>query len=686
MKQINVVFILFSLAVSLAAQNIWLNEFHYDNVGTDEGEFIEVVLEDAGTYTLSDFTITLYNGNGCITYDSKTLDLFTVGITSENFTLYYYEFPGGGIQNGAPDGIAIDYQGTLIPGQFLSYEGTFTAVDGPANGVTSVDIGVSEPGEIGESLQLMGDGSSYPDFIWQPPALETPGNLNINQTIGGTPQPMIIVVSPNGGEEWEQGSTHDITWISINFTDNVKIELEMVYERTREVLVASTENDGVWEWNIPIDQTISDWYVIIISDAIDGDPMDQSDDTFSIIEQIPAIPLTIYQIQYTTDPSGASPYEGERVETSGVVTAKFADYFFIQDGIGTWNGIAVYPIQDVEVGDEILIVAYVAEYNEKTELTDIVSLEIVGLADVPEPVVITTNDLAIMEDYEGVMVKVQDVTVTNEDLGYGEWEIDDGSGPCRVDDLGEYTYVPVLDDFLYSIIGVVDYTYGNFKLEPRNDDDLNITGLEVYPNTILFLTNQACMGKDFTISNFSEEDIIINNINNEGWSVFAWYIDPWTLTFPYTLNPGELLDLTVKVNFPTRCFERDIVTDTIFVETDVGLKKVTLYFDTDLYSSTDDNTISTENTLIGNYPNPFKPSTTISFELNTENTEDTELIVYNLKGQKVKTLMNEKLEAGKHIIIWDGTDQTNKPVSSGIYFYKLTAGSIMQTKKMILIK
>ena len=686
MKQINVVFILFSLAVSLAAQNIWLNEFHYDNVGTDEGEFIEVVLEDAGTYTLSDFTITLYNGNGCITYDSKTLDLFTVGITSENFTLYYYEFPGGGIQNGAPDGIAIDYQGTLIPGQFLSYEGTFTAVDGPANGVTSVDIGVSEPGEIGESLQLMGDGSSYPDFIWQPPALETPGNLNINQTIGGTPQPMIIVVSPNGGEEWEQGSTHDITWISINFTDNVKIELEMVWNRTREVLVASTENDGVWEWNIPIDQTISDWYVIIISDAIDGDPMDQSDDTFSIIEQIPAIPLTIYQIQYTTDPSGASPYEGERVETSGVVTAKFADYFFIQDGPGAWNGIAVYPIQDVEVGDEIHIVAYVIEYNEKTELTDIVSLEIVGLADVPEPVVITTNDLANLEDYEGVLTKVQDVTVTNEDLGYGEWEIDDGSGPCRVDDLGEYTYVPVLNDFLYSIIGVVDYTYGNFKLEPRNDDDLNITGLEVYPNTILFLTNQACMGKDFTISNFSEEDIIINNINNEGWSVFAWYIDPWTLTFPYTLNPGELLDLTVKVNFPTRCFERDIVTDTIFVETDVGLKKVTLYFDTDLYSSTDDNTISTENTLIGNYPNPFKPSTTISFELNTENTEDTELIVYNLKGQKVKTLMNEKLEAGKHIIIWDGTDQTNKPVSSGIYFYKLTAGSIMQTKKMILIK
>ena len=211
MKQLFFVLVFILVSSTLLSQNIWFNEIHYDNVGTDVGEFLEVVLEDAGTYTLSDFTITLYNGSNSLTYDSKTLDLFTMGITSEDFTLYYYEFPEGGIQNGSPDGIALDYQGTLIPGQFLSYEGTFTALDGPANGVTSVDIGVSEPGEIGESLQLMGDGSSYPDFIWQPPATETPGNLNINQTIGGTPHPLIIVVSPNGGEQWEQGSTHDIT-------------------------------------------------------------------------------------------------------------------------------------------------------------------------------------------------------------------------------------------------------------------------------------------------------------------------------------------------------------------------------------------------------------------------------------------------------------------------------------------
>ena len=105
----------------LSAQNIWLNELHYDNVSTDEGEFVEIVLENAGSYTLSDFTVTLYNGSNGASYDSTTLDQFTVGNTSSDYSLYTW-FPSS-IQNGAPDGIAIDYQGTLIVEQFLRDEG-----------------------------------------------------------------------------------------------------------------------------------------------------------------------------------------------------------------------------------------------------------------------------------------------------------------------------------------------------------------------------------------------------------------------------------------------------------------------------------------------------------------------------------------------------------------------------------
>ncbi|MCK4312468.1 MAG: right-handed parallel beta-helix repeat-containing protein [Candidatus Cloacimonetes bacterium] len=94
--------------------------------------------------------------------------------------------------------------------------------------------------------------------------------------------------------------------------------------------------------------------------------------------------------------------------------------------------------------------------------------------------------------------------------------------------------------------------------------------------------------------------------------------------------------------------------------------------------------------LYQNYPNPFNPETTIRFT--TETTENTEtcppwrIVIYNIKGQKVKTLVNEVLPAGEHSVIWNGRDSNGNRVSSGIYFYKLQSGKFEETKKMILIK
>ncbi|MDA3814379.1 MAG: M28 family peptidase [Candidatus Cloacimonetes bacterium] len=104
-----------------------------------------------------------------------------------------------------------------------------------------------------------------------------------------------------------------------------------------------------------------------------------------------------------------------------------------------------------------------------------------------------------------------------------------------------------------------------------------------------------------------------------------------------------------------------------------------------------ENSVSTDNPIvknesISNYPNPFNPSTTISFSLTTEFAEDTELIIYNMKGQKVKQLIREHLSAGQHSVVWNGTDDNGLVVSSGIYFYKLKAGNFEKTKKMILMK
>ncbi|MCF7794654.1 MAG: T9SS type A sorting domain-containing protein [Candidatus Cloacimonetes bacterium] len=100
--------------------------------------------------------------------------------------------------------------------------------------------------------------------------------------------------------------------------------------------------------------------------------------------------------------------------------------------------------------------------------------------------------------------------------------------------------------------------------------------------------------------------------------------------------------------------------------------------------SDDETTIPLVTELKGNYPNPFNPSTTISFSINKES--DVQLEVFNVRGQKVKTLVSAQLDAGAHDIIWNGRDDQNKTVSSGVYFYKMKADKFVQTQKMILMK
>ena len=90
--------------------------------------------------------------------------------------------------------------------------------------------------------------------------------------------------------------------------------------------------------------------------------------------------------------------------------------------------------------------------------------------------------------------------------------------------------------------------------------------------------------------------------------------------------------------------------------------------------------------LSQNYPNPFHSTTEIHF-FTTEGTESTEIIIYNVKGQKVKTLVNESTQIGTNSVFWNGKDETGKKVSPGLYFYKLSVnGRIEAVKKCVLMK
>ena len=88
--------------------------------------------------------------------------------------------------------------------------------------------------------------------------------------------------------------------------------------------------------------------------------------------------------------------------------------------------------------------------------------------------------------------------------------------------------------------------------------------------------------------------------------------------------------------------------------------------------------------LHGNYPNPFNPTTTISYDL--PKWSQVTLGIYDLLGKQIKTLVNQSQDAGNKIAMWDGTDDLGRPVSAGVYLYQIQAGEFTQTRKMLLLK
>ncbi len=102
------------------------------------------------------------------------------------------------------------------------------------------------------------------------------------------------------------------------------------------------------------------------------------------------------------------------------------------------------------------------------------------------------------------------------------------------------------------------------------------------------------------------------------------------------------------------------------------------------YTESDDPLIPTHTALIGNYPNPFNPETKIEFSL--LDADNVDLVIYNIKGEKVKKLITGRLDSGFHSAVWDGKDDNGKKVASGIYLYRFKTTKINQVKKMMLIK
>lgn len=163
--------------------NLWINEFHYDNAGTDTNEGVEIA-GPAGL-DLSDCRLYFYNGVNGESYASQSLSGQIDNEGNGSGAVWFNV--SSGIQNGAPDGLALvrETGGSTSLLEFLSYEGVFTAIDGPAAGWHSTDITVSEPDTTpaDRTIQLTGSGKGVHDFTWIGPTAHSRGQLNAGQQI-----------------------------------------------------------------------------------------------------------------------------------------------------------------------------------------------------------------------------------------------------------------------------------------------------------------------------------------------------------------------------------------------------------------------------------------------------------------------------------------------------------------------
>ena len=237
----------------------------------------------------------------------------------------------------------------------------------------------------------------------------------------------------------------------------------------------------------------------------------------------------------------------------------------------------------------------------------------------------------------------------------------------------------VLFVLLMMIIGIV---YAELEVDVPFDmdiigDDFSVIGAYVYESDWITITNNSNSSQPYTF--------MYTNVNTPtGWTmsvcnnIGTCYMP--NSPVPFDIPAGESILIHIQINvtstdgfeFSFTFAEGDLLEPIIFDFT----------FNTADNVSADDNLLVPEK-LSQNYPNPFNPSTTISYKLSSQELNNARITIYNTKGQLIRTFSNLSSNGS---IVWDGKDNNNNIVNSGVYFYKLDYIETSQVRKMILIK
>jgi len=427
------------------------------------------------------YTIVVANGTGITTTGTIITDVVPANAT-------FASASDGGVQAGG----VVSW---TVPGQFVdgsTITRTFQVTASSSSGVNIVndDYGVS--------------ASNWTTFTAGSPITTTVAPLDLSVSKTG---PAVAIAGRTLVYQIAIDNTGVATATNVVLTDT--LPLSTTYTSDDSGITHTEPISGVLVWSfggvpsnttptfnltVTVDGGVASgtWLtntVGVATDTAGDDPSNNTDQWATLIAEL----VSIHDIQYVPDPANddASPYEGQQVWVEGVVTANSDDFggsrYFIEDPAGgPWSGLYVYHGGDrgpVQEGDQVLLYGEVLEYWGLTEfdLRDSANGEQYILSSgnpLPAAEVLTTGLYATTtpttaEPYEGVLIEFQDATVTDDDLGYGEWAFDDGTGETRADDLSSsLTYVPTNGDLYNYIRGLGYYSHNDYKLVPRYDADV----------------------------------------------------------------------------------------------------------------------------------------------------------------------------------------------------------------------
>ncbi|MCD4833727.1 MAG: Ig-like domain-containing protein [Bacteroidales bacterium] len=373
-----------------------------------------------------------------------------------------------------------------------------------------------------------------------------------------------------------------------------------------------------------------------------------------------AYDLSIYEIQWSTVPSGDSQHLGALAKTYGVVTGVGNDGFFMQDSAKAWNGVYVFTDSIVNQGDSISIVATVEEYQNGTQLINVLEINRLNTGvTIPDALSLTVAE-ALEEKYEGVLISLSNLECIDGPSTYKEWTFTDtNSNEIMVDDILGYQHTFTIGG-VYNITGARQTYYGD-KITPRDVNDIN--AYPVIDNITLDPTTPSSTDAVTITATITDEEVAADALTVGLYYGAAEGSEDTEVTFTQVGTTDEF-EGTIPAS-SSDVFYKITASDGSATGTATGTYSVTA-----VGINNPDGIVS-----MNIYPNPSNGNFTLEMNASKAGTFNVEII--NIQGQVVFTK-----EINQDGFYKETIDISNN--ASGIYYLRINDGKNLKVSKIMI--